>query len=70
MFGKETATEKNQANQDIQARNTDYFAQQQVIKEYFLAEQAKKPKSRRLKRILKPDSTLLKRNKNSKGGID
>lgn len=67
MFTKETASEKQQAQEDLNDRNTDYLIQQQIIKEHFLAEQAKKSKSRRLKRVPKPDETLLKRNKNSKG---
>lgn len=70
MFTKETAPEKNEAKEDLNDRNSDYLAQQQIIKEHFLAEQAKKPKSRRLKRIPKPDGVLLERNKNFRGGID
>lgn len=70
IFTKETAPERQQAQEDLNNRNAEYLMQQQIIKEHFLAEQAKKLKSRRLKRIPKPDGTLLERNKNSKGGID
>ncbi len=70
MFSKETAPERHEAQEDLNDRNADYLAQQQIIKEHFLAEQAKKPKSRRLKRIPKPEGVLLERNKNAKGGID
>ena len=70
MFGKESATEKQQAQEDLNDRNADYLIQEQIIKEHFLAEQAKKPKSRRRKRIPKPDGVLYERNKNAKGGID
>ena len=70
MFTKETASERQQTQENLNDRNAEYLMQQQIIKEHFLAEQAKKPKSRRLKRILKPDGTLLERNKNSKEGID
>ncbi len=70
MFSKETAPERHEAQEDLNDRNADYLAQQQIIKEHFLAEQAKKPKSRRLKRIPKPEGLLLERNKNAKGGID
>ena len=70
MFGKETTAEKQQAQEDLNDRNTDYIIQQQVIKEHFLAEQVKKPKSRRCKRIPKSNSVLYERNKNAKGGID
>lgn len=70
MFTKETAPEKNEAKEDLNDRNSDYLAQQQIIKEHFLAEQAKKPPSRRLKRVPKPDGVLFERNKNTKGGID
>lgn len=70
MFGKETAGEKASHQADLDEKNTDYHIQQQIIKEHFLAEQAKKPKNRRLKRIPKPEGILLERNKNAKGGID
>ncbi len=70
MFSKETAPERHEAQEDLNDRNADYLAQQQIIKEHFLVEQAKKPKSRRLKRIPKPEGVLLERNKNAKGGID
>lgn len=70
MFSKETTSERQQAQKDLNDKNSDYLVQQQVIKEHFLAEQAKKPKSRRLKRISKPDGVLFERNKNFKGGID
>ena len=70
MFTKETAPERQEAQEDLNNRNSDYLAQQQIIKEQFLAEQAKKPKSRRLKRIPKPEGKFYERNKNAKGGID
>ena len=70
MFTKETAPERQQAQEDLNNRNSEYLVQQQIIKEHFLAEQAKKPKSRRLKRVPKPEGVLLERNKNAKGGID
>ena len=58
------------AKEDLRTRNVDYLIQQQIIKEHFLAEQAKKTKSRRLKRVSTPDDVLYERNKNAKGGID
>ena len=70
MFTKETAPERELAREDLNKRNEDYLAQQQIIKEHFLTKQAKKPKSRRLKRVPKPNGQLLERNKNTKGGID
>lgn len=70
MFGKETASEKKAHQADLDMRNLDYYIQQQIIREQFLAEQAKKPKSRQLKRVPKPEGTLLERNKNAKGGVD
>ena len=70
MFGKETAIEKEAHQADLDERNTSYHIQQQIIKEQFLAEQAKKPLRRRLKRIPKSEGTLLERNKNAKGGVD
>ena len=65
MFDKESADEKKVA-QDLADKNSDYLVQQQVIREHFLAEQAKKPKSRRRKRIPKPDGVLFKRKKGTK----
>ena len=70
MFGKETAPEMHAAQDDLNHRNSEYLVQQQLIKEQFLSEQAKKPKSRRLKRVPKPNGVLLERNKNTKGGVD
>ena len=70
IFTKESALEREQAQKDLNERNVEYLAQQQIIREHFLAEQAKKPKSRRLKRILKLDGVFFKRNKNARGGIN
>ena len=70
IFGKETSDEKAKSQADLDDRNMDYHLQQQIIKDEFLTEQAKKPKSRRLKRIPKPEGVLLQRNPNSKGGVD
>lgn len=70
MFSKETAAEKDQAREDLAQRNADINAQQQIVREYFLAEQAKKPKNKRLKRIPKVQRVRYDRNKNVKGGID
>ena len=70
MFNKESIDEKKVAQKDLADKNSDYLVQQQVIKEHFLAEQAKKPKSRRRKRVPKPDGVLLERKKSNKGGID
>ena len=70
IFGKETTAEKQAAQDDLNTRNSDYLSQQQVIADHFHAEQRKKPKSRRLKRVPKPAGVLLERNKNAKGGID
>ena len=53
MFSKETAAEKEAAKEDLAQRNADIDALQQLVRDQFLAEQAKKPKSRRLKRIPK-----------------
>ena len=70
IFGKEIAAERELAKEDLTRRNADIDAQQQIVREYFLAEQAKKPPSRRLKRIPKVPGVRYKRNKNAKGGID
>ena len=70
MFSKETTAEKDQAREDLAQRNSHIDAQQQIVREHFLAEQAKKPKSRRLKRIPKVQGVRYDRNKSSKGGID
>ena len=70
MFDKETTAEKQAAQEDLNVRNSDYLSQQQIIADHFYAEQRKKPKSRRLKRIPKPAGVLLERNKNIKSGID
>ena len=70
IFNKEIAAEKEAAKQDLAARNADIDAQQQIVREQFLAEQVKKSKSRRLKRILKVEGVRYERNKNSRGGID
>ena len=67
-FGKETCTEKSQAQEDLQARNADYYAQQQVRKERFLAEQAKKQRVDVFKRIPKPNDVLYERKRSLKGG--
>ena len=70
MFGKETAAERELAKEDLARRNADIDAQQQIVREHFLAEQAKKPPSRRLKRVPKVPGVRYERNKNAKGGID
>ena len=70
MFNKEIASERHEAQKDLNDRNANYLTQQQIIKKHFLAKQAKKFKSRRLKRISKSEGVLLERNKNSKGDID
>lgn len=70
MFGRETAAEKAAVKEDLKDRNSDYLLRQQIIREQFLYEQAKKPPSRRLKRVPKPDGVLVGRNKGSRGGID
>ncbi len=70
MFSKATAPERKEAQKDLDNRNTWYHVQQQIIKEQFEAEQRKKPLSRRLKRVPKPNGVLSERNKNTKGGID
>ena len=70
MFTKETGPERQQARDDLNNRNAEHLAQQQVIREHLLAEQAKKLKSRHLKKISKPDKVFHERNKNVKGGID
>lgn len=70
IFSKETAPEREEAHADLDNKNTDYHLQQQIIKEQFLAEQAGKAPSKRLKRIPKPEGVLLERNKSSRGGID
>ena len=70
MFHKESADEKNVAQEDLADKNSNYLVQQQAIREHFLAEQAKKPKSRNLKRIPKPEGVLLERKKGNKGGVD
>ena len=70
MFGKETTAERNVVKEDLRDRNADYYSQQQIIREHFLAEQAKKPKSRRLKTVPKLYSVVYERNKSSYGGID
>lgn len=70
MFTKESAPERHHAQEDLNSRNSEYLVQQQIIQEHFLAEQARKPPSRRLKRVPKPEGVLLERNKNAKGGID
>ena len=67
-FGKKTSAEKSQAQEDFQPMTADYHAQQQVMKEQFIVEQAKKPKIRILKCIPKPNVVLYERNKNSTGG--
>ena len=38
LFGKETTAERNAAKEDLRDRNADYYSQQQIIREYFLAE--------------------------------
>lgn len=70
MFSKETAAERDQAREDLAQRNAHIDAQQQIVREHFLAEQAKKPKSKRPKRVPKVQGVRYDRNKNSKGGID
>ena len=70
MFSKETTAEKEAAKEDLAQRNADIDAQQQIVRDQFLAEQAKKPKSRRLKRIPKVQGVRWERNKNARGGID
>ena len=70
IFSQETAAERAHAKEDLAQRNADLDAQQQVVREHFLAEQARKPKSRRLKRVPKVQGIRYNRNKNSKGGID
>lgn len=70
IFSRETTAERNAAKEDLQERNAEYNVQQQIIREQFVTEQARKPKSRRLKRVPKPEGTLVSRNKGSRGGID
>ena len=70
LFRKETIAERNAAKEDLRDRNADNYSQQQIIREHFLAEQAKKPKSRRLKTVPKPYGVVYERNKSSHGGID
>ena len=53
MFNKETATERDQVKENLAQRNAYINAQQQIVREQFLAKQAKKPKSKRLKRVPK-----------------
>lgn len=59
MFGKETTADKEAAREDLAQRNADIDAQQQIVKEHFLAEQQKKPKSKRLKRVPKIQQFLV-----------
>ena len=70
MFSKETTAERDKAKEDLASRNVDLDAQQQIVTDHFIAEQQKKPKSRRLKRVPKVQGVRYERNKNSKGGID
>ena len=70
MFGKETAAKKEAAKEDLAQRNADIDAQQQLVREQFIAEQQKMPKSRRLKRIRKVQGIRFDRNKNARGGIN
>ena len=43
---------------DLEARNADYKVQQQIIRDQFLAKQAKKPPLKHLKRIPKPEEVV------------
>ena len=70
MFNKETAAEKETVKEDLADRNADIDAQQQIVREQFLAKQAKKSKSPCLKCILKIEDVRYERNKNARGGID
>ena len=70
VFGNETSAERNLAKEDLDNRYADYNAQVQIVREHFLAEQAKKPPSKRRKRTPKPDGVVFEKNKSSKGGID
>ena len=70
MFGKETGAEKEAAREDLAQRNAAIDTQQQIVREYFLTKQAKKLKSRRLKRVPKVQGVRFNRNKTAKGGID
>lgn len=61
MSGKKTAAERDQAKEDLAPRNADIDAQQQIVGEHLLAEQAKKPKSRHLKRVPKVEGVRYDR---------
>ena len=58
---------KNLAKEDLEARNADYNAQQQIIRDQFLTEQAKKPPLRHLKRIPKSEDVVYERNESAEG---
>jgi len=70
MFDQKTAAEKTAANNGLKNWDLKYYLQQQVIWEQFLYEQSKKSLSQHLKCILKPDSVLIKCNKESCEGIN
>ena len=70
FFARETTEEKKLAEEALEAINSDWHAEAQLLANHFYAEQAKKPKNKRLKRIPKPDKDLYERKKNLKGGID
>lgn len=58
---------KNLAKEDLEARNADYKVQQQIIRDQFLTEQAKKPPLKHLKRIPKPEEVVYEWNESAKG---
>ena len=70
FFARETNIEKKEADEILKQINSDYHAEAQLLANHFHAEEAKKPPSKRRKRVPKPDKELIERTKNLKGGID
>ena len=70
FFARETTDEKKEAGEALQAINSDWHAEAQLLANQFHAEQAKKAPSKRLKRVPKPNKELFERSKTLKGGID
>ena len=70
FYATETVAEKTAAQEDLQDINADYNAEAQLCLDRWRAENARRSKSKQLKRPWKPEGKPKERRKGLKGGVD
>ena len=70
FYARETAEEKEEAQKNIDEINAEYYAECKRLEVEWHAENARRSKSRQLKRVWKPNWKPKVRKKGLKGGVD